>query len=89
MAGAQPPITSAEGVKLRARGLGPPPEKLENYAFSWHLGIRFHDFPSCKKSIFFWRTFLVLCNLIAQKQKCFPENSLVNNECLFWGIFWL
>jgi hypothetical protein len=28
--------------------------------FSWHLGIRFHVFPSFL--VFFWRKFLVLCN---------------------------
>jgi hypothetical protein len=30
------------------------------YAFSWHLVIRFHVFPSCKQIFFFWGKFLVL-----------------------------
>jgi hypothetical protein len=29
------------------------------YAFTWHLGVRFHVFPSCKKR---WGKFGVLCN---------------------------
>jgi hypothetical protein len=29
------------------------------YAFSWHLRIRFHRFPSCqKRRVFFWGKFL-------------------------------
>jgi hypothetical protein len=32
------------------------------YAFSWHLGIRVHVFPGCKKSRGFQGKILVLCN---------------------------
>jgi hypothetical protein len=51
--GAQPPL-----AKARNSERGSPPDKFENSsannAFSWHLGIRFHIFPSRKKAGFFY-----------------------------------
>jgi hypothetical protein len=60
MAGAQPPLASADGAKLRAGS-----EKLKIQGLMRFPGIWEYDSTSflvAKKHFFFWGKYLVLCN---------------------------